>query len=60
MGDLFFGWPQLSYLLLTALGIGLVWARHGQPRSERYNVWYSLIGSVIVLPILYFGGFFTA
>lgn len=58
--SLVFAWPQITYIVLTTLGIGLVLAKHGQPRTEKYNVWWSLIGTAMVLPILYYGGFFTA
>lgn len=51
------GWPQLIYLALTALGAGFVIAKHGEPRDP-YNAPGALIGTAIVLAILYWGGFF--
>lgn len=60
MGDLALGWPQLTYLALLFIGIGVDSAKHGQPRSTKHNVWVSLAATAIVLPLLYYGGFFTA
>jgi hypothetical protein len=51
-------WPQLTYLAITVVGLSIYAARHGQPRKDKYNVGTSLIAVVIVLTILYFGGFF--
>ena len=48
---------QLIYLMLVLIGLGFCIAKHGQPRSP-YNVWADLIATIIVLSILYWGGFF--
>lgn len=49
--------PQLVFLLLTALDLGLTLAQHGQPR-EPHNFWASLLIAASALIILYLGGFF--
>ena len=51
------GWPQIIYLLLVALSLGVSIAKHGQVRDP-YNVMDSIIATTIVLPLLYWGGFF--
>lgn len=57
MENLTLGWPQIIYLLLVALGFGVTVAKHGEQRYP-HSVWTQLIGMVIVLPLLYWGGFF--
>lgn len=52
------GIPQVLYLLLLLTGIAVYAAKHGQPRSP-YSIWEALFGVAIVLPILYWGGFFS-
>jgi hypothetical protein len=51
------GWPQLIYLALSVLGLGIAIAKHGQPR-EPYNVVHSLIAICLAWPLLWWGGFF--
>ncbi len=51
-------WPQLTYLALVFTGLGLSWAKHGEPRSPE-NGFTTAIASVIALSLLYFGGFFS-
>ncbi|WP_164831248.1 hypothetical protein [Sinorhizobium meliloti] len=51
------GWLQVAYLMLTALGLGVNLAKHGEPRPA-YSVWTALVGAAICLGILYWGGFF--
>jgi hypothetical protein len=50
-------WPQITYIVLLAATGGLVLAKQGEPR-EPYNFWMWLLSCAIVLPLLYFGGFF--
>lgn len=52
------GWPQVTYIVLTALGFGLTLAKHGQPRDP-YNFWHAIFGSGLMFGILYAGGFFA-
>lgn len=51
-------WPQIILLLLFMLGLGVSLANHGKPRGNE-NVWITLISDVIVLSILWWGGFFN-
>ena len=53
------GWPQITYIVLVAMSLGLTMAKHGQPRTDNHNAWTSLLALAIVMPLLYFGGFFS-
>lgn len=57
MENLTLGWPQIIYMLLVALSFGVTVAKHGEPRDP-HNCLTQLIGIAIVLPLLYWGGFF--
>lgn len=50
--------PQIIYLGLIAVGLGVTLARHGQPR-EPHNFWASSIAASLALGLLYWGGFFS-
>lgn len=50
-------WPQLIYLSLCVLGLGVHIAMHGKPRPP-YSMWYALISIAIAWPLLWWGGFF--
>lgn len=53
------GWPQITWLVLITLNVGITLALHGKPRGP-HNVWWTIGGTPISFAILYFGGFFTA
>jgi hypothetical protein len=50
-------WPQITYIVLSAIGLGESLARHGKPR-ENENAVTSLISLGIWAWLLYEGGFF--
>jgi len=50
--------PQIIYLILTCLGLGVVMSKHGEPQKP-YNIWYSLTSTVLLWILLYWGGFFN-
>jgi hypothetical protein len=50
--------PQVLILLLIALDIGVVLAKHDQPRTDKYNVFVTAISHAIMVAILIWGGFF--
>ena len=52
-------WPQITMIVIYASSFGIELSRHGKPKEGVYNVWYDLIGTVIGITILYFGGFFN-
>lgn len=51
-------WPQLMYLALCFMSLGVAAAKHGQPR-EPWSFWGALVNLAIVLPLLWAGGFFS-
>ena len=51
--------PQIIILALYCVNIGTHLARHGEPRKDKYNVFYELIGAALGIAILAWGGFFT-
>lgn len=51
--------PQLIYLALTCLGLGMALAKHGQPKDDSHSFWWTLTASGICIGLLYWGGFFS-
>ncbi|UWG96827.1 hypothetical protein LPY66_18410 [Dehalobacter sp. DCM] len=52
------GTPQIIYIVLIALSLGINIAEHGKPRSNN-NAWYAVISAAITTGILIWGGFFS-
>lgn len=52
------GWPQITYIALTAAGLGLALAKDGQVRTDRHSFGWSCVGSAVTYGLLYAGGFF--
>lgn len=50
--------PQVLVLMLLALDIGVTLAKHDQPRTDKYNVFVTAFGHVILVALLIWGGFF--
>lgn len=50
--------PQLIYLALSFMGIGMAIKEHGEEKKGKHNAWISLISALICWCILYSGGFF--
>jgi hypothetical protein len=58
--NIIIGWPEGIYLALNLICVGILAARHGQPKIETEDLWGHLIPWVfITLPLLYWGGFFS-
>lgn len=53
------GIPQIIYIVIVALALGLSLAKHGEVEMKRENFWTTFIASSIQLAILYWGGFFS-
>ncbi|QWY14277.1 hypothetical protein [Xanthomonas phage M29] len=51
--------PQLIYLALMFVGIGIAVSKHGQPETGKHNAWVTLIASALVINLLLWGGFFS-
>ncbi|MEZ2132510.1 MULTISPECIES: hypothetical protein [unclassified Sinorhizobium] len=52
------GWPQLVIIALSAMGVGINMAKHGEPRKGKFNFWIALSVAAIEMGLLYAGGFF--
>ena len=52
--------PQLVFLGLSILGLGIHLAKHGDPIDNKYNFFAKGIVMGITWYILYLGGFFDA
>lgn len=50
--------PQIIFLFMMFLGIGISMARFGQQKTDCYDLTDVLIGPLIVIGLLYWGGFF--
>lgn len=51
--------PQIIYIVLTLISLGMNFAKHGEPKKENYNGWLSLTSFLLVYFLLYKGGFFN-
>ncbi len=52
-------WPQITYLVITGIGLVCVASMDGKPIKENHSFAKSLCRNVILGVILYCGGFFT-
>ena len=48
----------IIYLVLNIFGLGLVLAKHGEPRKENYSFGRTLLCLCFEIWLLYKGGFF--
>jgi LPXTG-motif cell wall-anchored protein len=53
------GFPQMIYIILWGMSMGMAIVRHGQPETGKHNAIVSGIAGIIMLALLYWGGFFT-
>jgi hypothetical protein len=51
--------PQIIFLAILMLGLGVDMERHGQEKTGKYNFWTSVVSFGIIIGILYWGGFFN-
>jgi len=49
--------PQIIFLMLIGVGLGMHLVKHGEPR-ERYNFWVFSFAAGLEVALLYWGGFF--
>jgi hypothetical protein len=52
------GWPQITMIVLLALGVGIALAKNGQSKGN-YSFGWAIIGAGINVGLLYAGGFFS-
>ena len=57
--NMYFGIPQILYLVLTIVGLVLSGVDHGKTKNKKENFWVSLVSTTILCGILYWGGFFN-
>lgn len=50
--------PQIIYLALMFLGMGVIAAKHGQPHKP-YNFGATMVAATITIVLLAWGGFFA-
>ena len=50
--------PQLIFLGLLVLNIGISLAKHGDPQPK-YSFWSTFVSTLITVGLLYWGGFFN-
>lgn len=56
---MFIDWPQAIYLFLLFGGVALSVIKHDQPREGRYDGNLAIITGVLMIGLLYWGGFFS-
>ena len=50
--------PQIIYIVLLAMNLGINLVKHGERRIDKYNFFSALLGTVIPVALLCWGGFF--
>jgi hypothetical protein len=50
-------WPQLIYLALTFIGLGILLTQFGERKTGTHG-WGEIFATIVVLGLLYWGGFF--
>lgn len=53
-----FGVPQVIYLALMGLSLGVEMTKHGQPKTGKHNFGVMLIALAIQIALMRWGGFF--
>lgn len=53
------GIPQIIYVVLLAMSLGINWVNHDKQKTGFYNFGETLISVIIILGLLYWGGFFS-
>jgi len=50
--------PQIIWLAIALLSLGIELAKHGERKTDRHNFFLTLLATVLELVILSYGGFF--
>ena len=53
------GWPQIVYICLIMMNLGMYLVKHGEKNNTKYNFFTCLLSNLISVWILYSGGFFS-
>jgi hypothetical protein len=59
VGEMILHWPQITVLVMTVLSLGIMLEKNGKPKIGNENFVISLVSSMIVLWLLWEGGFFS-
>lgn len=51
--------PQLIWIAIAVLGLGVHAALHGQPKEGKVNFLIALLRFAVAAVLLYYGGFFN-
>jgi hypothetical protein len=51
--------PQILYLILVGLALGIIATHHGKPKTGNENFGVSLIAVLIQIGLMLWGGFFN-
>lgn len=51
--------PQIIVLVLYAMAIGIELPQHGETYMSKHNAFISMIGTALMLGLLWWGGFFS-
>mgnify|MGYP001608703878 CR=1 FL=1 len=52
-------WPQITVLVIYSLALLLAAHNHGKPRDGEHKFQYSFMACLIIVWLLYKGGFFN-
>lgn len=59
MSELVFEWPQITYCIITFLGLLIYALKNGEPKKGEYNFSLAFMMVLFYLFMLWSGGFFT-
>jgi len=51
--------PQITFLVIFLTALLISANKHGQPKEQNYNFFYTLISVIIWIVLLYWGNFFN-
>lgn len=51
-------WPQIILIIWMAMRVGISLTKHGEPKNGETSFWVTAISVIIIVFILYKGGFF--
>lgn len=57
--DIYIGWPQGIYLVLTLIGIFDALEKHNKPKYGKHDAGSSFFATGVVMALLVWGGFFN-
>lgn len=52
-------WPQITFIILIAFGLGMTGIKHGELRTDRYSFWWQFVANLVIAWLLWSGGFFN-